>query len=728
MRFAFWRKSEGEIPVRNAAPAIQPAPLRDAPSPELGDLDLRVIWQTLKRKKRWVIIPTLCAFGLALAAVNLVTPRYKSEARILIDGRENVFLRPNGERNEERAALDPEAVTSQVQLVLSRDLARDVIKKNKLAENPEFDPVLRGVSPIKSLLALFGIGRDPFRMTPEERVLDAYYQRLTAYAVDKSRVIVIEFQSRDPELAARVANSIADGYLVLQQGARREQAKAAGQWLSGEIDNLRKKVADAEARVEDFRSKSSLFIGTNNTSLSNQQLGELNTQLNNARALKSDAESKARLIREMLKTGKPLEASDVLNSELMRRLQEQRVTLRAQLAEQSSTLLDQHPRIKELKAQLADLDHQIREEAGKISRSLENDARIASGRVDGLSNSLDRLKKQATSSNGDDVKLRALEREAKAERDLLESYLAKYREATARENIDAAPADGRIISRGIVSNTPAYPKKLPIVLIATLATLMLTAGYIATGELLRMTAPRASAMFSSVPARVAAGVAPAAPIAPAIMPAVRDTHPDLGADVSEIDQLANELRDEGEAARKITIMGTGQNETITLTALTLARLLARSAKVVLVDLSPSSPTLTAVSVDPAAPGLADLMLGEASFGQVITRDKLSSVHLVGAGRPGTDRALLQSPRLTLALDALLRVYDHVLLDAGTATDLPARLLTENARAILVPDPSMSPEARTRMREQLQAIGFGSVTTLSRPSQPSDIQTGPRVAA
>jgi hypothetical protein len=398
--------------------------------------------------------------------------------------------------------------------------------------------------------------------------------------------------------------------------------------------------------------------------------------------------------------------------------------LRAQLAEQSSTLLSQHPRIKELKAQLADLDHQIREEAGKISRSLENDARIASSRVDGLSNSLDHLKKQATSSNGDDVKLRALEREAKAQRDLLESYLTKYREATARENIDAAPTDGRIISRGIVSNTPAYPKKLPIVLIATLATLMLTAGYIATGELLRMTAPRASAMFGSVPARVAAVVTPAA----AVAPAMRDTHPELAVGVSEIDQLATELRAAGEAGRKITIMGTGQNETITLTALTLARLLARSAKVVLVDLSPSSPTLTAVSVDPAAPGLADLMLGEASFGQVITRDRLSSVHLVGAGRSGADRTLLQSPRLTLALDALLRVYDHVLLDAGTATDLPARLLTENARAILVPDPSMPPEARARMSEQLQAIGFATVTMLERPSQPSDIQTGPRVAA
>ena len=391
---------------------------------------------------------------LSFTAVNLVTPRYKSEARILVDGRENIFLRPTGERNEERTAVvDAEAVTSQVQLLLSRDLAREIIKKNKLAERPEFDPVLQGLSPVKSLLALFGIGRDPFSLTPEERVLDAYYERFTAYAVDKSRVIVIEFQSRDPELAARVANSIAEGYLVLQQNARQEQARSAGLWLSGEIDSLRKKVAEAESRVEEFRSKSSLFVGTNNTTLSNQQMGELNTQLNNARALKSDAESKARLIREMLQSGKPIEASEVLNSELTRRLSEQRVTLRAQLAEQSSTLLDNHPRIKELKAQLADLDRQLREEAGKMSRSFDSDARIAGGRVEGLSASLEQMKKQAGSTNTQDVQLRALEREAKAQRDLLESYLAKYREANTRENIEAAPADGRIF-RAPSSPTP----------------------------------------------------------------------------------------------------------------------------------------------------------------------------------------------------------------------------------------------------------------------------------
>src|SRR5215510_8614058 len=386
MRLAFWRADKATAAVQRAVPtALAPAPAvayKPAPAAftDSGDLDMRALGQALVGKRAWIIVPTVLALVCSVVAVNLITPRYKSEARILIDGRENVFLRPNADRTEERSALDAEAVTSQVQLVLSRELAREVIAKNKLAERPEFDPVLSGVSPLKSLLAMVGIGRDPFAMTPEERVLDAYYERLTVYAVDKSRVIVIEFQSRDPELAARVANSIADGYLVLQQDARQEQAKAASVWLSSKIDDLRKTVAEDEAKVEDFRSRSNLFIGTNNTTLSNQQMGELNTQLNNARALKSDADAKARLIREMLQGGKPIEASDILNSELMRRLFEQRVTLRAQLAEQSSTLLDNHPRIKELKAQLGDLDRQIRDEAGKISRSLESDARIASGR------------------------------------------------------------------------------------------------------------------------------------------------------------------------------------------------------------------------------------------------------------------------------------------------------------------------------------------------------------
>ncbi|SEN34953.1 exopolysaccharide transport family protein [Bradyrhizobium sp. OK095] len=751
MRLAFWRagkdkavveravaKPKAEARVAEAAPKVEarPAPVAAKQVPvESGDIDLHALGGALARKRGWIIVPTVLALVASVAVVNLVTPRYKSESRILIDGRENVFLRPSSDRStEERQALDAEAVTSQVQLVLSRDLAREIIKKNKLAERPEFDPVLQGISPLKSLAALVGIGRDPFSMTPEERVLDAYYERLQAYAVDKSRVIVVEFQSADPDLAARVANSIADGYLVLQQNARQDQARNASQWLSGEIESLRKKVSDAEAKVEDFRSKSSLFVGTNNTTLSNQQMGEVNTQLNNARSMKADAESRARLIKEMLQSGKPIEASEVVNSELMRRLSEQRVTLRAQLAEQSSTLLGNHPRIKELKAQLGDLDGQIRDEAAKISRSLESDARIASGRVDGMITSLEQLKKQATSTNGQDVQLRALEREAKAQRDLLETYLGKYREASTRESIDTAPAEGRVISRAIVSNTPAYPKKLPIVLIATIATLLLSSGVVVTGELLRQTAPRAVAVLTPAPVRAAVRHEPE--VDPVVEPVMKDPAPlqpemTTDADVTgfaEIERLADSLRAAGAAAKKVTVLGTASGEAITLSTLTLARHLARDARVVVVDLAASSPTIAAVSVDASAPGLAELMRGEASFAQIITRDKLSRLHLVLAGRPGFDRSLLQSPRVTLAIDALLRAYDYVLLDAGSASDLPAELLTANARAVVVPDAAMTPDARTLMCEQLLAVGFSDVTMLSRPVQPSNGPETLRVVA
>lgn len=777
MRFAFWRRAKEKAVVQRALPKsapvadeavakpVSPKPAAGEPaSPtEAADLDLHVLGRALARKRGWIVVPTVLVFALSLAAVNVVTPRYKSEARILIDNRENAFLRPNGERDLERASLDAEAVTSQVQLVMSRDLARDIIKKNKLAERPEFDPVLRGFSPLKSLLALFGIGRDPFSLTPEERVLDAYYERFQAYAVDKSRVIVIEFQSEDPDLAARVANSIADGYLVLQQAARQDQAKSASTWLLGEIDKLRTKVGDADARVEDFRSKSSLFVGTNNTSLSNQQMGELNTQLNNARALRADAETKARLIREMLQSGKPIEASEVLNSELIRRLAEQRGTLRAQLAEQSSTLLDNHPRIKELKAQIADLDRQLREEAGKISRSLDNDARVADGRVQALQVGLDQSKKQASSSNSQDVQLRGLEREAKAQRDLLEAYLAKYREATARENIEAAPTDGRIISRATVSNTPAYPKKLPIVLIATLATLLLSSGIIITSELLRISAPgavgRAFAPAAAVIRRrepvmetaaadgpavkvppepvYAPAVAPGVPPEPelprepavAYEPVINESQPAPAQMAGEIDELAERLVAAGPAAHKVTVLGPAAAESVTATTLALARLMARQAKVVVVDLVASSPVLSAATVDPAAPGLAELMQGEATFAQIITKDRQSRVQIVSAGRPGFDRSHLQSPRLALAIDALLRVYDHVLLDAGSAVDLPAELLTAKARAVVVPDAAMAQDARRSMVDQLRAVGFSEVTMLSKPCAPSQTAApGPRVVA
>lgn len=710
-----------------------------------GELDLRALGLALWRRKRLILLPTLLVAAATLVTVNLITPKYKSEAKIAVEGRENVFLRPEAEKSIERAAADQETIATQVQIIQSRDIARQVIRELKLGERPEFDPALNGGSRFGTFLSLTGFGRDRLKMTQEERVMEVYYERLTVSAVEKSRVITVEFLSEDPDLAAKVVNAIVDAYMKLQQQAKVEQTRSASAYLANEIKQLRKTVQEADAKVEEFRAKANLYIGSNDQSLNTQQLAELTTQLATVRAQKADLDARSKAIRDMLKSGKPVESADIVNSDLLKRLIEQRVLLRAQLAEQASTLLDRHPRIQELSAQINALDIQMRGELERLVTSIENDARIAAARIDSTNEAVERIKKQISGASPQDVQLRALEREAKSQRDLLESYLARYREATARENIDAAPAEARVISRATVSNVPAFPKKLPILVVTTLATLFLSAAFVLSAEIMRQ----------GVPVRLRAPVAPAEPAVPAEpltsetpVPAPSRTRRSLfamfrrrkkeevpavepileepaaaesvvaqasatapAAAMETVEAVAKTLASLGESGRRITVIGTARNVGTTSAALALARsLLAHGGRVVLADLALTAPNLSVVSVDPYAPGFAELVHGTAAFGDIITRDKFSRLHLVSTGRVmGDAQIILSSPRLSVTLEALARAYDYIVIDAGAITESPVDLFARIApRAILVAGDPAAP-ATESARAKLVAAGFADVT-------------------
>jgi uncharacterized protein involved in exopolysaccharide biosynthesis len=710
-----------------------------------ADFDLSGLGSALWRKRYAILRPTIIVALIAFAVVMLIPPKYQSESRVLVIGRDNVFLRPDADKDVvDRGVVDPEAVTSQAQLILSRDLASEVIAKLKLNQLPEFDPALGGVSLIKSLLGFVGITRNPMSMTPEERVLEAYYDRLTVFPVEKSRVIVIDFLSENPQLAASVANAIADAYLKRQQEAKQDQARSAGVWLSGQIDQLRKKVADAEAKVEAFRTKSNLLVGPNNTTLSTQQLGDLNAQLAAARAQKSDAEAKARLIREMLKSGEPIESSDILNSELIRRLSEQRVTLRAQLAEQSSSLLGNHPRIKELRAQIGDLDQQIRKEAEIMARSLENDSKLADARVAAQLTTFDQLKGLAATSNEDDVQLRALERDAKSQRDLLESYLAKYREASARDTIASAPPDARVISRATVSNVPAYPKKLPTVLIASLATLVLMSGLVLTRELLDGSAggtmgvpvgrarrqSAAGADFDAAAERVAQRPIGPDSLAARLRSVVKGKEPaPVGVPVSAIEEFAHNLHQVGVAGSQMAFFGAAPDLDTGAVAIRFARALARDARVVLVGLGSGDAAIREISSDPNAPGLAELAAGSASFGDIITKDRASGLNLIASARDGAMRnGLMSVPGMSKNFDALAYSYAHVVIDAGGLRGRDMEAVARIApHAALVVD-AVSSLAATKARDSLMDAGFDNVTLLVAGHADSEGRAAPRFSA
>jgi succinoglycan biosynthesis transport protein ExoP len=687
--------------------------MSEAPPPRAngssnGELDLSALGATLWRKKWTVLRPTILVAVATLVAVQFITPRYQGQSRVFIESRDNIYLRPDVLKDVSQNPVDDEAVTSQVQIILSRDLAREVIEKLKLGDKPEFDPARNGVSPITSVLGLLGLVKDPLSMTPEERVLNAYYDRLTVTPVEKSRVINIDFLSQDPVLAAQVANTIADAYLTRQRQAKEEQAKTASQWLAGEIDTMRKRVEEADAKVEEFRAKANLLVGNNNTTLSAQTLGDVNAQLAVARAQKADAEAKAKMIRDMLRSGRPIESSDILNSGLIRRLSEQRVTLRAQLAEQSATLLDNHPRIIELRAQIADLDKQIRAEAETIARSFENDAKLANARLDALTASLDQLKNQAATTNGQDVQLRALERDAKSQRDLLESYLAKYREAASRNSLESSPADARVISRATVSNVPAYPKKLPTVLIATFATLLISSGLVMTKEIL-------AAPVGPGPARTepTAGVSDAlAPRLAAIATEPPRTPAAAGVPAGSIASVADNLRHAGAAGERLAVFGAVPGINTSHTAIRLSRLLADDSRVVLVGLASGDAAFRGISSEPTAPGLAELARGAASFGGIITKDRLSPLHLISAGQAPVDRvSVLALPGMVANFNALARAYDRVVIDAGEAAGAEIERISEIAPHVVLITDSLSSAATISAHDRLLAAGFGDVRIL-----------------
>ncbi len=462
-----------------------------ASAPPADDIDLRSLGTALWRAKGRIIALSLLAGVVTFIALSMMRPLYTSEARILVQNEETAFTRPTTEESavSYRTTLDEQAVQSQVQVLNSRDLILQVVKDLDLTQNTAFARDAGGTL-IHRLLGAIGIGAS-LRESPEERAANTIAKNLEVYQLSNSSVIAIEYTSGDPKLAAEIANKLADVYIGWQRDEKIAQTKDATAWLDAQIKALRKATAESEAAVETFKASEGLYSGSNNITLNAQQLSELNSQLILAEAQESEAQARAQLIKKMLSTSGDIDATpEVLNSQLVINLIEQRVLVQRQLAELSATLLPSHPRIQQLRSELADVRAQIRTEAQKVVQSLENQAQIAAAREESLRASLNAAKSRTAGQSEAGVKLRALEREAKANRDLLESYLARYRDASARHDIGAVPAQAAIVSRAHASVLPSFPRRGPITLLIVAATALLSIGTVLAKSIIVGGAPQ----------------------------------------------------------------------------------------------------------------------------------------------------------------------------------------------------------------------------------------------
>jgi uncharacterized protein involved in exopolysaccharide biosynthesis/Mrp family chromosome partitioning ATPase len=675
------------------------------------DVDLGHLFGALVRNWLKILIFVLVLTGIAFAVATFATPQYRAETRILIEARESVFTRPSNTTTEaDRPLLDEEAITSQVEVISSSDILREVATKLNLASHPEFGGS-GSSSALRNALVLLGLSSDLSRASQEERVVMAMREQLTVFRVDRSRVIVVRFSSEDPKLAAAVPDAIADAYIAVQEQAKRASNVNATDWLEPEIADLRQRVREAEARVAEYRAQADLFTGGQGgtTGLASQQLSDLTSELTRVRAERSAAQARAASIRDALRSGQAIDAtSEVLNAPLVQRLRERHAQLLAERADLSTSLLGNHPRIRAVNAQLAENEQQLDAEMQKVLVSLDSEAAAAQSRERQLMGDLDGAKAATARAEGDEVELRALEREAAAQRELLESYLTRYREAAARSDRNYLPADARIFSRATVPFEAYFPKVLPITAAAFAAALLLAAvgtllselfsgramrparaGYVEPVEQVAMPVvavepePMAAASASPVvePETVREPVLETAPVA--------EPRPRIRRDELTISMAAERLISRG-SLRAVFVSPEGDDASAA--SVLVAREVADAGlRVLFLDLTWSGAPSARMLESGRYPGITNLLASEAHFSNVIHGDLYSDCHVIPVGTSDRATAMRSADRLPIIMASLTTAYDLVIVECGSAEVQGINKVADPEAAVLigVVDPSLA---------------------------------------
>lgn len=701
------------------------------------ELDLKALMATLYDAK-WTLLGASAVVAVLVGLLIFVQQaNYSADARLLITPQDAGFARSSVDSPLPVASADEAMFASQIQVLTSRDLASRVIDKLGIIDAPE----LQEGSLLSGLLGLGG-GKDA-----KELALENFAKRLNIEAVDMTRVISVRYTSLKAGMAADIVNAVVEDYRHLQRNAKVENTRDATRLLETEIAKLRDRVRVAESKVEAFRSTSDLLqtAGDGSDTLIEQRLSDTNAQLARVRSEKTEAQARASRVRALLKDGVSAEsATEVASNPLIQRLKEQELAQRGQIAELSATLLPAHPRIKALKTQLTQTQNALRAEVRNILQGLENDARVAAAREKGLLQDLNRLKVDVAGVNEQSIKLRALEREATAQRQLLESFLARYREALSLQNPEFVTPDARIIARATVPSESLPKNTIAKSIVAAIGTFLIGVVLVMfraffSGAVFKPVEHRqdlpqdAAALPSGAYDHANHGYAsPQSERGSRLNPVSAQTRNwsneadvtrmatnmvmetrerNSGHSRDDVISLAAKAALENLRAGKarVVMLSSGEETTNASCAKPVARAISQAGKnVVLVSLA--DPYL-AGSADIGWEGVSDLIDGEASFSQVIYRDRLSRSHLVPSGSRLLTQTDIQNEMFQTLLAALGEAYDIVLVDTGHfyQDDEVIEGLSAGSNALaLVLTAQESDEGAAEIGKFLKSIGYADV--------------------
>lgn len=410
-----------------------------------GPLDLQSVISVVWRRRRTVLAMIMASLVGAIVFHTARPQLYEAAVLVLINaGRDQIL--PTQKLVSEQTGSDVPAIASEIEILRSREILATVSERLRLDQIPEFN--WRAAE------------KPPAPASPQEietTVVSALTHKTEVFRRGQSFVLELRARARDPELAARIANTWAETYRASQVAAQRDGADRAKDWLSDRLNELRNEVSAKEAAVEEYRVRSNL-LSVQGGSLTEQQIEEIQGSVLAARADLAEREARLRQVRQLGSSGRALDTVGiVLQSSTIASLRARESELDRQLADLRGRYLDEHPAVVTAMAERNQIAQSIQAEIARVSQSLENDVDVARTRLATLESSLLSARQQLATNSDALVRLQELERDAAAPREEYEALLRRVNEVANQRSLQVS--DVRVVSPAV---KPARPTSLSL--------------------------------------------------------------------------------------------------------------------------------------------------------------------------------------------------------------------------------------------------------------------------
>ena len=658
---------------------------------EGGGFDLREVVNFLWRQ--WKLIGGVVALFVFLCALYLAraTPVYTATAQLLLDPRkeraagQDVFMT--------ESMLDQMVVENQMMIIKSTALLRRVVEKLQLNRDPEFGGSdISGATSILAPIRAF-FSRPAPKLSPDE--LAANDERAkdfgnisaeTKNTIENLRsamfvgrpgkeqglVISIAVTSIDPIKAARIANAVADAYVVDKLDARLDAAKRASAWLSDRLEDLRRQLRESEEAVNRFRVENNLPASSiNNVTLSQEQMANLNQRLVSARAQSAEVKSKVDVLERIQSQGANLASlPNSMNAGLLSDLRKQLTDLSRQEADLLARYNVAHPSVINLRAQIADTNRAIRSELQRLSVSLRAELELARASQKAVESTLRQVAGESELDSVKAVTLRELERTQAVNKTLFEDFLQRAKLTEEQSTFEVR--NSRVITPALPPDSPSFPRKIIFFPASALLGLIVGLGAAYAAEALNVgfTTPRQVEETLELPLL---GSISKVETRELMLDGAPRTVPEfpLSKPLSRLSENLRSLRsaiqmsDVDHPPKVLLLTSALPSEGKTTVALAIAASATQSRqRVLVVDADLRHPSASRYFKAEKNVGLVEYLVGEAELQNVLIVDEKLGIWLLPAGgKTQNPMDLLASERFKALILALREKFDLIIIDA-----------------------------------------------------------------